>query len=352
VNDWVLGGDGDLDVVARDGITYGFGHCEETRSLLRWLRAWNESHDRKVRFYGMDLPAGSGSMEPGVVYALAFLDRVDPEYATSFRDEITPLIDAFRRENHLQTLLAFNALSQAERERLLLLTTELAGRMSSGRALYAQSSSPEEAELALRAAINARQAAISLQSGAYGAQPHSRGAQLNPRDAAMRENVEWILQREDRLIIAAHNGHIQRAPLVAGPHRSNVLGEHLAALDGLSMVVIGTTYASGEIVRHDVPPNGELGQLTMRRGELPPPPPNSLDTLLDQAGADVYLLDLRQVPSTGPVADAFSDADSMLVSENALPVNPLVAFDAIVHVRRVSLAEVDGGVWSDLVRPR
>jgi erythromycin esterase len=36
-------------------------------------------------------------------------------------------------------------------------------------------------------------------------------------DAAMADTVEWILEREDRIVIAAASGHLQRWPYSAPP---------------------------------------------------------------------------------------------------------------------------------------
>ncbi|MBP2328556.1 erythromycin esterase-like protein [Kibdelosporangium banguiense] len=39
-----------------------------------------------------------------------------------------------------------------------------------------------------------------------------QGVMFN-RDAAIVDTVEWILRREDRIVLAAHNAHIQHGPL-------------------------------------------------------------------------------------------------------------------------------------------
>src|SRR5438045_2077598 len=83
VDDWVLGGDGDLDPLLRTGITYHMGQCAEMREQLSWMRHHNLTHDRKIRFYGMDLPDSSASPLPGVLAVLSFLDDTDPAYASA-----------------------------------------------------------------------------------------------------------------------------------------------------------------------------------------------------------------------------------------------------------------------------
>ena len=37
------------------------------------------------------------------------------------------------------------------------------------------------------------------------------------RDSAMADNVEWILDREERIVIGAANGHLQRWPYRVPP---------------------------------------------------------------------------------------------------------------------------------------
>src|SRR5262249_27187103 len=146
----------------------------------------------------------------------------------------------------------------------ILLAAELEGHMNAGWALYAPQATPWEAELAYRAAVNARQTTLALNFLAEREEP---GEWLNLRDAAMRENIEWILHREERLIVAAHNAHLQRSPLVGGDIRMRMLGEYLAAIDGLSNVVIDTTYASGEVIKFEETSDGDRTKTRMYLGE-------------------------------------------------------------------------------------
>ena len=100
-----------------------------------------------------------------------------------------------------------------------------------------------------------------------------RSEGCNLRDAAIAENVEWILQRAGRVVIGAANGHVY---------------------------------------------------------------PTSLDELLSAAAIPRYLLDLRKVPAGGPVADRFAATSSIMTGAQATPVNPMAAFDAVVYVDRVT----------------
>jgi erythromycin esterase len=131
---------------------------------------------------------------------------------------------------------------------------------------------------------------------------------VNIRDAAMADNVEWILQRDERIITGAANGHVQRWPFSAPPivnNRLTMLGEHLAAAPGDQMVVIANSVGGGELFLHRPIPDGPPGHTETFVQEMPPLEPGSLDELLATAGIPRYLLDLRKVPSSGPIADRF-----------------------------------------------
>ncbi|MER6512382.1 erythromycin esterase family protein [Nonomuraea sp. NPDC001636] len=56
VDDYVTTGAGTLDDVMDRGFSHGFGALPANRELVRWMRAHNEEHDEKLRFFGIDGP--------------------------------------------------------------------------------------------------------------------------------------------------------------------------------------------------------------------------------------------------------------------------------------------------------
>jgi erythromycin esterase len=161
----------------------------------------------------------------------------------------------------------------------------------------------------------------------------------NIRDAAMAENVEWILQREDRIVIGAANGHIQREPFLAPPFVSQgltMVGQHLAATLGERMVVIASTFGGGTFWLHRPGPDSSPGHSEPFVDDVDALAPDSLDALLATARVPLYLLDLRKVPGEGPVAERFAAASSTMNGPHAQLVNPMVAFDAVVYIDRLT----------------
>jgi erythromycin esterase-like protein len=56
VDDYLATGAGALDDVMERGFSHGFGASPANRELVRWMRAYNEEHDEKLRFFGFDGP--------------------------------------------------------------------------------------------------------------------------------------------------------------------------------------------------------------------------------------------------------------------------------------------------------
>ncbi|MGJ6963770.1 erythromycin esterase family protein [Streptosporangium sp. G11] len=56
VHDHITTGAGTLDDVMERGFSHRFGTSPANRELVRWMRAYNEEHDEKLRFFGFDGP--------------------------------------------------------------------------------------------------------------------------------------------------------------------------------------------------------------------------------------------------------------------------------------------------------
>src|SRR6266542_314492 len=54
VNDYVLHGTGN-PAEALAGMRFWTWDTQEVLALIEWMRAWNRTHERKVKFYGFDM---------------------------------------------------------------------------------------------------------------------------------------------------------------------------------------------------------------------------------------------------------------------------------------------------------
>ncbi|MBO9626510.1 MAG: erythromycin esterase family protein [Microbacterium sp.] len=298
VDEWIHGGPGTLEDIARDGITYRFGESDGIRHQLAWMRAWNEAGG-DVRFYGMDLPGSSTSPGAAVRACLARIPARDGD-------------DELRRRTELggrtEAAVAYAEMTDAERAafaaelRLLIERVEADG--DDVARLCAES---------VRAFLDEL-----VWDGADG--PY-------PRERFMARAVEWIAAREQRILVYAHDTHVRRTALDG----REWMGALLSARLGDELRVIGTTYGTGPVVvfteRSPRPYDCDV-ELRERGTE-----PGSVEEVLDRAaeGADGVLLDLRAVDPA-----AFSGVDGMLAGGRLEAVADFPAtFDALIHLTRV-----------------
>ena len=353
VDDWITGrSTSPPREVLQHGLTYHHGKSHETLDQLAWMRRHNLAATRPLRFFGMDLPASAASARPAVVAALEMLDRYDPEYAARVRTDLLPMFDHLPPDDGglawaAVAISSYLALGPDARHALTAAIGELAERIAARRpavlALAEAAGDPDAlhaVDFAARCAVVARHADAFL--AAMVDAPGRRYPPANVRDLAMAENVRWVLDRHDRIVVVAANGHIQRSPFHAPPlvpEPQPTLGQHLAReLRGHS-VVIGTTYGGGEAWLHGPRPDDAPGHSTPFVEALPEPAPESLDAMIARATIapdDCLVVDLGAIRRDPLIAPSLASTRGTAHGPHLLTYDPAVAFDAVVHVGRVS----------------
>jgi erythromycin esterase-like protein len=214
VDDFVKGGDGDLDEVAREGFSHDFGNLETNRCLVAWMRDHNASRppEERLSFHGFDVPTETTSA-PSPRRCLEFARdylRLDLDLAGLLgADE-----QWSRAEAVMDPAMSVGATPEAERlwsladDMLTLLHSHAAERI-------AQTSRTEwlRARAHLTAGLGLlryhRQAAQRLEN-------NDRLSRLfATRDALMAQNLLDIRSIEGRrgaTLVFAHNVHLQRTP--------------------------------------------------------------------------------------------------------------------------------------------
>jgi erythromycin esterase len=152
----------------------------------------------------------------------------------------------------------------------------------------------------------------------------------------MAATVRWWLERLDpdaRVVLMAHNAHIQRTPVVyGGEFQVLPMGMHLDRQLGDDYVVVGLTSGGGRTA--GLYPAADVGPYGFRVEDaaLQPPEPGSIEAALAAAGVGLGLADLR----TARADDAAPDR--IRLDSDYLTTPVLQAFDAVVHVPESSLA--------------
>ena len=212
VDAWLRGGPGAVADVARDGITYRFGECAPMHRQLEWMRSAG------VRYYGMDLPGSSTSPGPAV--------RVIAERMPGW--DLRELLRGSDLGGRTEAAVRYTALPPTDRDRLL----------AGIGALVRRSAATEDQVV--------RRAAASLAAFLAELDPVPAGEPY-PREVFMAETVRWVLEREQRVVVSAHNAHVRRTPFQGRPTTGQLLHRAL----GPQLAVVGLSYGSGPVIRFE-----------------------------------------------------------------------------------------------------
>ncbi|MET9343013.1 erythromycin esterase family protein [Nonomuraea sp. NPDC003804] len=334
VDAWIRGGGERLGQVMANGMTSLMGLWTQMGAHLRWMREHNRTAARPVGFYGIDLPGSMVSLLPGLDAVLAYLERADPDFRLDpgVRETAVALAapSAFSAP---AALAAYAGLAPATRDALTAGLADLAARMTARRLDHQRRTTADAYEHALRVL----RITVTLDTVVRALARGDQQAAMDNRDAAIADTVEWILRREDRIVLAAHNGHIQRRPnALPGMPPMTPMGMHLADRLGQDYLAIGTTTGTGRIL--NTGPDFYTGTLFTAMQD---PEPGSLDALMAASHDGPFAVDLRRLSPCD--ADAVRAVSRQRAGIGAFysGQRPLDAFDVVVHLPHVTAAEPD-----------
>src|SRR4051812_28226578 len=204
VDDHIATGAGTLDDVMERGFSHGFGASPANRELVRWMRAYNEDHDEKLRFFGFDGPLEYWAASPRQALT-ALHTLLDGPLPCTLETLDTLLGPDDRWTNEATVMDPSQSIGQsAEAQRLRLLADDLVALLDT----QAPRLSAEDRE---RAALYGRTAVGLLRYHSWMADTSpARWTRLSAlRDAMMAANLRAVAEQGPALVFG-HNLHLQR----------------------------------------------------------------------------------------------------------------------------------------------
>jgi erythromycin esterase len=329
IHDFVAGGPGDARQVVRANLTCGGGESQENEELAQWIREYNAkvTASRKVQFYAIDVGRCGQGTPLATENALNYLSRVDPMSGQRLRSAFKPYLDRLSAPDAAP-------LSQAESDGLSASIEDLLAMLERERPVFISATSETDYQWAHRNAMAARQAhrqyRVRPTEPAGGGVPPSAWRPSSQRDAAMADNVRWVLEQEGpqgRILVFAHNAHIKNSSTEGGIWNAferppTVMGQHLRSVLGADLVIIGMSSAQ----------NGAgLPTASLE--------PGGLDAALSRVGLPLFLLDLRSARSDPAVSAWLAERRALRANFTTfLTVSPSAAFDALLFVNTLTPA--------------
>lgn len=286
---YVVTGEGDPED-ALAGVYFWTWNTEEMLALVEWLREYNAGRPReeKVRFYGFD-----AKFTQGPARALGdFFERADPDYLAEVGDLLTTVAKGPPGDPNGNPDATTDWLVAAE-----TLTETLANRFEDREDAYRSEVTDREWRLVRRHRRVVEQAADLVSARTFADSGDPNGV----RDAAMTENVEWMLDHEqaDRIALWAHNGHVRRGTFRGGNRETppKTMGQHLAETFGDDYYALGFEFGRGSFqARPDPEATDDSG---VRAFSLGDPPDDSLPAILDELDYERYHLDVAAAAEDG-----------------------------------------------------
>ena len=331
IHDYVTGSPGDLAKVVSENLSWGFGGFRENADLVGWMLEYNadSAHQRKIRFYGMDLslggPSGSTPTAAPLDASLAYLDQVDSAEARRMRASLRPFRDR---------LPVGPAFTPAEHDSLTAVIEALNALLEQNREKYLRAGTEADYAWGTRNAIAAKQAdrmfRVTPSPVSGGDIDPAAWRLVNVRDSALAANALWALSREGqdgRILVFAHNAHVMNAPITGGiwnafeqPPRS--MGMSLRSALGQDLVIMGSSGAT----------NGEgLPAASTEAG--------SLEMIALRAGGPIFLLDLRTAPNNSGAGAWLREPRALRANfTTSLLMTPIPAFDVMLFLDRLTPA--------------
>ena len=277
LNDYILTGEGDPER-ALGALVYAAWNTEEILAMIKWMRQYNSTHEKKVKFYGFDVRVAGGSAK--AVYN--YLRKIE---GTNDYDELLSVImnpwtaGQFRQSPKEE--------KHSAKEEIESLITYLENKQP----VLDQKTPSEQRTLEHKQwRLAVQHARVLLQYIEFRSLLPNRSKATDFRDKGMAENVRWLVDYEKgaKIILWAANPHVMTT------RGSGCMGDYLRRTFGKDMVVFGLlgNRNSGGLLPDDT-------------DQGPGAPKGSVEALLAEAGLDMAVVNLRSLPK-GAVSKYFN----------------------------------------------
>ncbi|RKS09213.1 erythromycin esterase [Nocardiopsis sp. Huas11] len=301
---------------------------------LRWIRRHNRTAEQPVRFGGVDIPAAGGSVLPALDPVADYLRQVDPDLVPAV-EAAARIAASFAGDSGSVAAPAWARLATADQDALTATLARLLIRFRSVEPLYVSRSDQHAYDVALRRLEGAGHGDYTFRAMAELFAGRGLTADTSARDASMAESLLWHLERaepEARVVLMAHNAHIQKAPIsFEGRLTTFPMGQHLHRALGDEYFALGLTSTTGHTADMRPDENAPSG-FAADDTELGPPEPGSIEACLRDAELGLGIADLRRARAQDRGGDAaVMGPDRIRMQSAYLQVPVLDAFDGILN---------------------
>ncbi|GAA3197721.1 erythromycin esterase family protein [Nonomuraea roseoviolacea] len=319
------GTDDDVSALLAEAIPVG---VEEP---LRWMRRHNATASKPVRFAGIDVPAAGGSLVPALAPVAEYLREIDPEALPELQTA-TRIAESFAGASAASAAPAWTRLPTAEQDALSAALMRLLIRFRAVEALYLARGDQRGYDIALRRLEGACHADYGFRAMAGLYAGTGLTADTSARDVYMAGSVLWHLERLEtgtRVVLAAHNAHIQKVPISFDGHLTGLpMGQHLHRVLGDDYFALALTSTTGQTADMRPDEKARFG-FAIDDTPLQPPERGSVEAAFAEAGLGLSVAGLRPARQE---AGAAAGPDRIRIQSAYVHTPVLDAFDGVLNV--------------------
>lgn len=280
VNDYVLHGKGTPEDCVY-GMKFWTWRNEEVVNLIKWMKTYNETHTKKIRFEGFDMQSSEQALEN----IRAFVQLQSDSALKSECDTLSKsveIVETAMQQGTITAPLVAAAIQNAQ---------TFSARFSS--AISANKPSPEKERILQDCRIVLQ--AMTIISLDVAQQPPSATSLY--RDSCMAENIRWIASQtnpDERIVLWAHNGHItkyRQSKVTAG------MGGFLDNMFGKNYYALGFSCGNGSYTAYNFDSNK-----VVRNNTLIEPYTGTVEEYFRAAGVSSGILFTKRITRQSPLA--------------------------------------------------
>jgi erythromycin esterase len=315
INDYILNGNGNLDELMSNMPGWFLWDTQEIKDILNWLYEYNKGQDieNKVNFYGIDIVAPNNGLEQ----IFEYLQKVDNPYFEQIKTK--NFARNIIEDNQWQTTFHRYAQLQEEEKQILKENyNELYQYIKQNEISFIENSSKNEYEWILRIAYSANEA-----NNMFTETDRLKMGLI--RDNAMANISLWIKERNDNLIIWAHNVHIIKSEFTMNMFPDNpiqgmgyILNQKLKD----NMVSIGASFNQGAFQNEN--------------RTFEPPERSTMEGTLAEFNMDYFILNLKGKSEDKTVVEWLNSAKVIRGQEFEMSFIPIKSFDAMFFTNTIS----------------
>lgn len=273
-------------------------------TLLRWVRDYNTTALQTIGFGGIDLPV-SASLLPALDPLRDFLAVADPD-SLPLLDRARGLAEAIGGGSAVLATANWTELGRRDQDQLTAALSKLSLRVQALEPVLTGRGERVGYEHAIRHLDAARRMDYMYSVMAEVFNGTDLPGDASVRDRYMADSVHWHLDRlgeEAKVVLVAHNMHIQKTPVQHDGHFAALpMGSYLARELEEQYLAIALTHTGDTVPEMDVAAGGSTVGFTVVDTDLEPSVSGSVEDELVAAdlGEVVSLTDLRGLPSQVP----------------------------------------------------